>query len=217
MRRVVTWTAGLALAVLALGLAVLPLQVPAFTRILSQRYSQAEAAGLTRTQTTQLAEQVRAFVVEREGTLPAEVAGRPGFDASAVSHLVDVADVIAGGRVLVAVLGPVLLALGIVGVMRGRYDLVAASAKAGGVLTIALPLVVGLIGVIDFDRFFSAFHALFFAEGTWTFPYDSLLIRLFPEPFWVLGAVAWALGVALLGVAFIAAGVMIDRRMAAAS
>ena len=45
---------------------------------------------------------------------------------------------------------------------------------------------------VDFDTFFAAFHGLFFRSGTWTFPYDSMLIRLFPERFWIASGVAWA-------------------------
>ena len=46
--------------------------------------------------------------------------------------------------------------------------------------------------------FFSAFHGLFFAEGTWTFPSDSVLIRLFPESFWTMAGVTWAALVGLI-------------------
>jgi uncharacterized membrane protein len=50
----------------------------------------------------------------------------------------------------------------------------------------------GLAAVFDFSTFFAAFHSLFFAAGTWQFPYDSLLIRLFPERFWTTAGAAWA-------------------------
>jgi gltX_bact: glutamyl-tRNA synthetase len=37
--------------------------------------------------------------------------------------------------------------------------------------------------VADFNGFFAAFHSLFFASGTWTFSYDSLLITMYPPEF----------------------------------
>ena len=43
---------------------------------------------------------------------------------------------------------------------------------------------------IDFDGFFAQFHSLFFAAGTWTFSWDSLLICMYPPEFWVgMGAI----------------------------
>ena len=48
-----------------------------------------------------------------------------------------------------------------------------------------------LVGVTDFNAFFAWFHSLFFADGTWTFPYEALLIRVFPLPFWITAAATW--------------------------
>ena len=39
---------------------------------------------------------------------------------------------------------------------------------------------------------FTTFHTLFFPAGTWQFPVDSGLIRLFPGPFWYDTALALA-------------------------
>jgi uncharacterized membrane protein len=66
--------------------------------------------------------------------------------------------------------------------------------------TLALVAASVAFGAADFERFFSAFHGLFFAAGTWTFPEGSLLIQLFPEPLWAAFGALWAAGV-LLGVA----------------
>jgi integral membrane protein (TIGR01906 family) len=38
--------------------------------------------------------------------------------------------------------------------------------------------------LLDWNHFFDAFHALFFAEGTWRFFASDTLIRLFPIRFW---------------------------------
>jgi len=65
--------------------------------------------------------------------------------------------------------------------------------------------------VTDFDTFFSAFHGVFFAEGTWTFPYDSLLIRLFPEPFWAVSGASWAGLVLTIALGYGAAGAWLVR------
>jgi len=61
---------------------------------------------------------------------------------------------------------------------RGRLLLLAAAAVA------AVAIVLGALFALAFDLAFEAFHALFFAAGTWHFGAESNLIRLFPEPFW---------------------------------
>ncbi len=43
---------------------------------------------------------------------------------------------------------------------------------------------------LSWDYFFTGFHRIFFADGTWRFEYSDTLIRLFPEKFWFDAAVA---------------------------
>jgi uncharacterized membrane protein len=90
----------------------------------------------------------------------------------------------------------VLLALGIgvwmaVTVRRGRRESVGAVLVRAAALCAILVAVAVIVAIADFERFFAVFHGLFFAEGTWVFAYDSLLIRLFPEPFWMWSGLAW--------------------------
>lgn len=205
-RRIAVGLSGLGLAILALGVAVLVLTHPWYTQTLSARYSLSTEAGLSSAQAQSIAEDVRAFVVEGRGTLPEAIDGRPAFDASAVSHLTDVRDVFAGARLATWVLLAALLLVGAAAWSSGRRDAVSSALKIGAWSIVASVTLAGLVAVVDFDVFFSAFHSLFFAAGTWTFPYDSLLIQLFPERFWVVSGVSWgalvgaiALGYWLLG------------------
>ena len=206
MHRIATVLVGLALAVLVIGLALMPLTHPPFTRVLAERFSLAEEAGLPRDRMLDVAEQVRSFVVDSAGpTLPDAVDGRSGFDASAVSHLVDVRRVITGARLAVWALA-IFLALWLgVQVVRRRLDRVARAMRAAAIWCAVLVVLAALAGVLDFDTLFSAFHGLFFAEGTWTFASDSLLIQTFPEAFWATAAGVWA-GLVLLGAAVLAIG-----------
>lgn len=192
MRRPFDWVMGLVLAVFALGIALVPLERAWFTAALSKRFSLIAESGLGAERVAQTAEQVRAFVVEGTGTLPASVDGRSGFDAAAVSHLADVHDLLAAAALITFILGAVVLLWSASAVVRRRPADMAPALGIGAVLTVALPLVTGVFAVADFDTFFTAFHGLFFSAGTWTFPYDSLLIQLFPEPFWASAAAAWA-------------------------
>jgi integral membrane protein (TIGR01906 family) len=46
-----------------------------------------------------------------------------------------------------------------------------------------------IIAALSWDTFFTSFHSIFFASGTWQFEYSDTLIRLFPEQFWFDAAV----------------------------
>ena len=55
----------------------------------------------------------------------------------------------------------------------------------GGLFTLGLLVVVGAFMAMSWWEFFSAFHSVFFEEGTWVFLRSDTLIRLFPERFWM--------------------------------
>ncbi len=63
------------------------------------------------------------------------------------------------------------------GVRRGFF--------AGSIITLVLILGLGSLAVLGWQQFFTEFHRIFFADGTWTFSLDDTLIRLFPGQFWV--------------------------------
>jgi integral membrane protein (TIGR01906 family) len=56
--------------------------------------------------------------------------------------------------------------------------------RRGGWLTVGLVAAVGMLAGIDFWRFFTDFHSLFFQGDSWQFFYSDTLIRLFPVRFW---------------------------------
>ncbi|SEQ20223.1 TIGR01906 family membrane protein [Arthrobacter sp. OV608] len=63
------------------------------------------------------------------------------------------------------------------GVRRGLF--------AGSLITLVLILGLGTLAVLGWQQFFTEFHRIFFAEGSWTFSMDDTLIRLFPGQFWI--------------------------------
>lgn len=50
-----------------------------------------------------------------------------------------------------------------------------------GIITVAVPLIMYLV---PFETFFTAFHQIFFAQGSWVFPAGSALVQLYPPDFW---------------------------------
>lgn len=83
----------------------------------------------------------------------------------------------------------------------------------GALFTLLLLLGLGILMLLSWNQFFTAFHGLFFEPGTWRFAYTDTLIRLFPMRFWrdagllVVGLVS----VVALGAAFL--GRIIQRRL----
>jgi integral membrane protein (TIGR01906 family) len=125
-----------------------------------------------------------------------DASGNPLFLNTEVEHMADVKAVIAvtfaAGLILLVVAALIALYLSkryAGGIRRGLF--------AGAVSTIALMAVLAVLGTLNWRAFFTGFHSLFFAEGTWTFSLDDTLIRLYPTQFWVDSAISVA-GLVLL-------------------
>lgn len=185
--------AGVAWACLVVGLSFTALTSPGYMSTSSRLLGVARTSGLSAGDTAVLSERLRGFVAEQDpGTLPAFWRGEPAFDAGVVSHMEDVRRAIMGGRVATGVAAGLLAGYLCVCVALRRRRPLADSMRVGAWAIGFVGIGALAAGVFDFNALFSAFHGLFFASGTWTFPYDSLLIRLLPLRFWVAGGVSWS-------------------------
>ena len=117
--------------------------------------------------------------------------GNPLFLNTEVQHMLDVKNVISttylAGLVLAAIMVVALVYLGrsyAGGIRRGLFS--------GAVATLGLFAVLGTVAALGWEAFFTGFHKIFFANGTWTFNYSDTLIRLYPPQFWVDAAIAIA-------------------------
>lgn len=110
--------------------------------------------------------------------------GDPLFAADEVGHMADVKAVIQ-----LTFLGAFILAVvavaAIIYLARRYPGGVRRALFAGAVATLVLIIVVAVLAALGWQRFFAAFHSIFFADGTWTFAADDTLIRLFPGQFWI--------------------------------
>lgn len=116
-----------------------------------------------------------------------ELVGRSGdklFKDGEVSHMADVKLVIlstfgAGALLILLSLAAVayLRRRGTGGVRRGLF--------AGSVVTLVIIIGLGVLAALGWEQFFTEFHRVFFANGTWTFSLQDTLIRLFPGQFWM--------------------------------
>lgn len=190
-RRIETAVASAVLVLAVVGLTLLPLTTPTYVRTLVSIVDSDELTGLGPDATLEAAETVRRFVLDPDApALPEQIAGRPAFDEAAESHLIDVRDVLVPSR-WVALAAAAIAAVWFA-VRRRQRPLVAAAVRGSAWALLALMASAAVVGLTDFDSFFAWFHSIFFAEGTWTFPADALLIRVFPLPFWMSAAATWA-------------------------
>ena len=134
---------------------------------------------------------------------PAGAEDCPLFNATELRHMSDVKHITGIVFGLALVFGIVAIAL--VAVARGsaqQQRVIRASLRTGSVLTLAIVVAVATLAFTTWDRAFDLFHMVFFAEGTWRFPFSDSLIRLYPEQLFVDAAIALA-GFCALG-AFLA-------------
>lgn len=180
---------------------------PWFTGLAVPGQVDTESAGLSQERMVALAEQVRVFVTDAEAPpLPASVDGRPAFDDAAVSHLVDVRDVIIASRWATLLAAGLLIIAMLWGASSAQGDAIARGLRWGGCSLLVAMSAILLAGLLNFDGFFTAFHGLFFKPGTWQFPADALLIQIFPVGFWMLAAMITGVVTALLSTALVLMG-----------
>ena len=132
-----------------------------------------------------------------------ELVNRSGdelFKSGEVSHMADVKLVILsafGAGALLILVSIIAIAYlrrrSTGGVRRGLF--------AGSILTLVIILGLGALAVLGWQQFFTEFHRIFFASGTWTFALEDTLIRLFPGQFWIDAGIVIAALVLLVALA----------------
>lgn len=126
----------------------------------------------------------------------------------AISHLNDVYSV--ADRLLYPILAIMVMAAFLLMSAYRFFGLnaVADSLIWGGIATLVFILVLAIWAFASFNSLFAVFHSMFFAEGTWTFPADSLLITMLPTDFWMGIALFWALVSAVISIVSIVIGIV---------
>jgi integral membrane protein (TIGR01906 family) len=129
------------------------------------------------------------------------------FNERELSHMADVKKVT---QAALGVLGAALVLLALIGAVlvrsaEGRRAL-RQGLFGGGLLMLAILVGLLLFIAVNWDSFFTDFHELFFASGTWVFAYSDSLIRLFPVRFWQDTALTVG-GLSAFGAALLMAGV----------
>ncbi|HIW75387.1 MULTISPECIES: DUF1461 domain-containing protein [Gordonibacter] len=137
------------------------------------------------------------------------------LDAEALSHLDDVYRVVVIARaVLIGVAVLAAVACVFVALRTGMRKFGGVLMAAGAGVLIVFALLAAWV-LVDFNGFFAAFHSLFFADGTWTFSYESLLITMYPPAFWMGMGGVWLATTAGLSILALVIGIILRRRCSA--
>ncbi len=102
------------------------------------------------------------------------------FTASEISHLQDVKEVMQFANYL----SYFILALTIIlSIFLYRQAFLSKALLYSSIFSLSLFVLIFLFYFFGFSSLFNAFHQVFFPQGNWQFPADSLLIRTFPFEF----------------------------------
>ena len=128
------------------------------------------------------------------------------FSEETVSHLDDCNKIVkAAFPSIIAIAIVALFGLVFTGITGKKRRMRIVLIAAGAIVLVAF-VALGAWAIVDFNGLFAAFHKVFFAQGNWTFPYDSLLICSLPTEFWMGMGVVWLAVSALLSILSILVG-----------
>jgi integral membrane protein (TIGR01906 family) len=110
---------------------------------------------------------------------------KPLYNSRELEHMQDVQSVYLVAYRVWQVSLAVLVLIGLTKIRRLEIDIeFAKSLGYGGLMTVGIITVVGILAILAWQTWFVVFHQVFFAPGTWSFETSDTLIRLFPEKFW---------------------------------
>ncbi len=183
-------TVAVATALVIVGVTIAIFFNPVWVAFAQGRADAAAWTGWTPAQVEAVTRDIVAEVWVGPGTFAQDVAGEAVFTERERSHMADVRQLVLAFYAIVGAAAIVLVVLGLASAWSRTYwRAVALGAKVLAVGTVA----VGLAFALFFDRAFTLFHQLFFAEGTWTFdPATDRLVQLFPYTFWTETTIAIA-------------------------
>ncbi len=110
----------------------------------------------------------------------------PLFNTNELRHLQDVKQIVSVMFTLAVVFGIAIAVALLASRSRpGFQSQLRAGLRGGAHLTLAAILTLAVLAAAAWDSAFDRFHELFFAAGTWRFPFSDSLIRLYPEQLFV--------------------------------
>lgn len=157
------------------------------------KYDVGRVTGLDQSQLASAADVFIAYLRDPAARLDLELTiggvRRPLFNEREIAHMEDVQKLFRLVRDARLVAGAVLLILPLVGLGLGGAAFLPRLGMlltAGGILTVVLLGLAGLLSLVDFSQAFVRFHELAFSNDLWILdPRTDYLIMLYPEGFWL--------------------------------
>jgi len=196
---------GLATAIVIVAIAILPFLTPGWVAFEQGRANATAWTGFTTEELRAATDAILADLV-LSGDFAVEIDGTPVLNERERGHMADVRTVFRGLWIL-AIASAVVLAVASRRADRARTW----RAVRGGAIGLSIGVVVvGVVGLVAFDRLFELFHRIFFPAGSYLFdPTTDRLVQLFPLQFWE--ETAMVVGVVIIAIA-LAVAVVAGRR-----
>jgi integral membrane protein (TIGR01906 family) len=158
-----------------------------------EKYGVGRVTGLDQSQLATAADAFIAYLRDPSAKLDVEVTlngtRRPLFNDKEIHHMDDVQKLFKLVRDARIGAGAVLLILPLVGLWLGGAAFLprlGTLLTIGGVVTVVLLGLAGLLSLVDFSQAFVTFHELAFSNDDWMLdPRTDYLIMLYPEGFWL--------------------------------
>ena len=158
-----------------------------------EKYGVGRVTGLDDAQLSAAADAFIAYLRDPSARLDVEVTlngvRRPLFNQREIDHMVDVQHLFQLVRDVRLGAGAVLLILPLVGLWLGGSAFLprlGTLLTVGGIATVAVLGLAGLLSLVDFSQAFVTFHHLAFSNDLWILdPRTDYLIMLYPEGFWL--------------------------------
>ncbi len=139
---------------------------------------------------------------------------RPFYTEDELSHMADVKKVFDGFEAAAIVLLVLsLVGLGLLAFLTKKSDipaLLSRGAVFGCGILFGVLLLIGLALLLFFEPLFTAFHAVFFPQGNWQFPWDSNMLAILPESLFLTAAILIAVSGVSFGVLLFGAGLTVQ-------
>jgi integral membrane protein (TIGR01906 family) len=158
-----------------------------------EKYGVGRVTGLDQTQLATAADAFITYLREPAAKLDVEVTiggiWRPLFNEKEIHHMDDVQKLFKLVRDVRLGAGAVLLILPLIGLWLGGAAFLprlGTLLTAGGIVTVVLLGLAGLLSLVDFSQAFLTFHEMAFSNDDWMLdPRTDYLIMLYPEGFWL--------------------------------